>query len=109
MSGETVWLLPRQGGATDAHGNTVWTWDVEVPVDGAKVAPRPGEEPEQLPRETVIVGLSVLLPPGVRLSAVDRMKVRGEVYKVIGEPGVWVSPWTGREWGVQVALERVEG
>src|SRR5690606_13547958 len=26
MSGETVWLLPRQNGAPDAHGNIVHTW-----------------------------------------------------------------------------------
>ena len=109
MSGETVWHLPRRTGSADAHGNTVWSWPDEVPVAGAKVAPAAGEETGEPAREAVTVGLKVMLPAGVRIAPVDRMKVRGAIYHVIGEPGVWVNPWTSRETGVQVALERVEG
>ena len=119
--GELVWILPRQSGHTDAHGNIVWDWPdppesgesdtAAIPVPDAKVAPRtsPTNETPDPTREAVIVGLTVYLPPGTRMAAVDRMWVRDDIYHVIGEPGVWVNPWTGVEKGVQVALERTEG
>jgi hypothetical protein len=116
MAGETVWILPRTLGGADAHGNLTPTWPAHtdpgaVRVDGAKVAPRTdlGGETRDPTREGVIVGATVYLPPGVRLEPVDRMWVRGIVWDVIGEPGVWVQPWTAVEKGVQVALQRREG
>lgn len=116
MAGETVWILPRTLGAADAHGNQIPSWpDVgdagAVQVNGAKVAPRTdlsGEIPSPQ-REGVIVGATVYLPAGFRLEAVDLMWVRGTTWEVVGEPGVWVQPWTGEEKGVQVALRRREG
>lgn len=117
MVGETVWVLPRQTGQPDAHGNVAHTWPTPedegaVQVDQALVAPRTdmtGELAGQPHREAVVIGLQVFLPPGSRMEPVDRMYVRGETYEVVGEPGVWNSAWTAREWGVQVALRRTEG
>lgn len=116
-SGETVWILPRQDGPTNAHGNTVHTWPLHtdalaVPVKGAKVAPRTdlAGEASIAGREAVVTGMRVLIPGGApRPAPVDRMFVRGETYAVIGEPGSWVNPWRQVETGVDVALKRVEG
>jgi hypothetical protein len=109
VNGETVFVLRRVSGATDSHGNIGWTWPVRERLDGVKVAPRSGMETDEPGREAVLAGLVVGLPAGSRVAAVDRMEVRGEVYEVIGEPAVWVNPWSGRESGVHVVLERVEG
>lgn len=120
-SGETVWWLPRQDGEDDAHGNPAYTWpahtdDAAVEIDGAVVSPRSASgthlsaETSEVGREAIIVGLMLFLPAGSPApEPVDRMHVRGEDYDVVGEPGVWKNPWSGRERGVQVALERTEG
>jgi hypothetical protein len=120
MQGETVWLLPRQPGSPDAHGNPAYTWpghtDTKaVKVDGVAVSPRSAAgtqlaaDIEETNREGVIIGLMVYLPPGTRVEPVDRMYVRGHTYDVTGEPGVWINPWSKVERGVQVALSRTEG
>lgn len=120
ITGEPVWVLPRQNGTPDAHGNPVYTWPAHtggtaVKIDGAAVSPRSANgsplsaETNETNRDAVIVGLMVFLPPGSRMTAVDRMYVRGDTYEVVGEPGIWVNPWQQSEEGVQVALERVEG
>lgn len=108
MIGETVTIHRHTPGPKDAHGNdgpATWT---DVTVSGSAVAPRQGEEPGNN-RDTVIVGLTVYLPPGTVVGPADEMTVRGGRYGVVGEPGVWTNPHTGITRGVQAALERVEG
>lgn len=107
--GEPVTVLARTDGPPDAHGNPTYTWAPSASVSALGVAPRQGEEDNAGGREAVIVGLTVYLPAGTQIAAVDRMVVRGETYQVVGEPGVWTNPYTGITRGVQVALERVEG
>lgn len=117
MSGETVWLLPRTEGVADAHGRPTATWPAgpdsvgAVRIDRAKVAPRVvlANEPDLPLQDQVIDGLHVYLPAGPRPGPHDRMWVRGNVYDLIGEPGVWVAPRGTREVGVQVMVRRVEG
>lgn len=92
--------LPGTGTETDYHSCAVW------PRDGNAAG---GNENTDF-RNTVIIGLMVLVPPGADVEPTDRMRVRGVLYEVDGEPGVWgPSPLTGTEAGVQVALKRVEG
>jgi hypothetical protein len=118
MWGETVWLLPRSLDGTDAHGNAVPSWpegpeaDGAVEIHGVKVAPRTdlGGEAALADREAVVTNVRLLFPGGADLPApVDRLWVRGHVYDVIGEPGTWVNPWTGREAGSEIHARRTEG
>lgn len=107
MSGETVTVHRWASGGTDAHGNTTDTW-TDATVDGVAVSPRQGEESGNN-RDAVIVGLTLYFPAGTDLSAKDEVTVRGSRCQIIGEPGVWINPYTGVTRGVQAAVERVEG
>lgn len=105
--GETVVIL-RAPLVTDPYGDQVSDWDAAVRTDspGWGFAPRGGDERQDNNAPTVIVGLTGYGPPGADVLPTDRMEVRGQVYKVLGEIGEWRSPFTGWEPGVEVALQR---
>jgi hypothetical protein len=105
--GETVTLLRRVLAGQDSDGNDEWS-TVETDVAGCAVWPRGSSELVQ-GRDTVIVGLAILLPAGTAVAASDRLRVRGDLYEVDGQPGSWQSPFSGLSAGVQVALTRVTG
>lgn len=111
-NGETVTRLRPLG--LDQFGDPLPGTITELDIPGCAVWPRDGNaaggnENTDF-RNTVISGLMILAPPGSDIEPTDRFRVRGLVYEVDGEPGVWgPSPLTGTEAGVQVALKRVEG
>lgn len=107
LPGETVTLLRRTRAGTDPDGNDAWV-TAEVPVAGCVVWPRASSELVEQ-QDTVIVGLSVLLPPATVVLATDRVRVRGDVYEVDGQPAAWTSPFDQQTPGVQAALTRATG
>jgi hypothetical protein len=114
VTGEPVWLLPRQDGPEDVHGNRQHWWpspgDPQAVEFDAKVAKGPAgrwREPSRDDPDTVDVWL--IVPPGVRVAGVDRMWVRGQLFHVDRESFAWVNPWTGVERGSEVPLRRTEG
>lgn len=107
--GETA-VIVRAQLADDGYGNNVRDWSTATRTDspGWGFAPRPGDENTTDRSQGVIVGLTGYnTSPDVDLLPTDRMEVRGQVYEVVGEVGVWRSPFTGWEPGVEVALQRV--
>lgn len=108
--GETVQVLTA-GTSTDRYNDTVedWSAPTEVPVDGVGVEPRPSSESNQDARNTVVSGFTLYMPAGVTVTAANRVRVRGEVFLVDGDPAVWRNPFTGWEPGVVVQTKRVEG
>lgn len=60
-------------------------------------------------QDTVIVGYTVLLPPGTDVLATDQVSWRAQVYEIEGEPGIYRSPLTGTTPGITVAIRRVTG
>lgn len=113
--GETVTIL-RAGASTgrDARGNPIPGPVVETPVKGCVVTPRQ-EMPqvggsEQQARDTVITGYTVYAPPGTSVLTTDRVRIRGVVCEITGEPGDWGrSPFTGTAGPLQFAADRVTG
>lgn len=111
--GETV-ILHRQMLATepDGDGNDVYTDDPQT-IEGVGVAPRDGNgtsgNENTQGRETVIIGLTLFLPAGTRVAATDRFTVRGDPYEVEGQPEAFLSPFTGLNPGLPVAVKRVTG
>lgn len=110
--GETVTLL-RTGSTThDEYGNDVLDESSSVIRDVA-VWPRTSSETtgenNAGDRNQTIIGLTLLIPPGIAVRSTDRFVVRGERYEVDGEPGVWRSYLTNTQAGTQVTLTRVEG
>ena len=92
-------------------GEPVVSWDTPtvVPVRGCGVEPRPSTEPVQDARNSVVSGFTLYLPPDVAITAGSRVRVRGLVHEVLGEPAAWRSPFTGWAPGVVVQTRRVEG
>jgi hypothetical protein len=106
--GETVTIIRPGSPTEDQYGNEVPGPSTEVDVRGCAVAPRSSSEDLQA-RDQVIVGLNVWMPTGADVRATDQMRVRGVLYEIDGEPGAFVTPFTGTGGPVQVSLTRISG
>lgn len=85
-------------------------------IGGCALAPRGSSEPAEPGRAQVIVGLTAYLPHGADVRADDVVvpgptagRWSGVRFQVLGEPGDWASPLTGRLAGTEVALEKASG
>jgi len=108
-AGETVVLLRRTLAAgKDRWGNDRYT-TAEVPIGGAAVRQLTSAENDAARRDAVDTSIEVILPPGTVVTTVDRLRVRGLVYQVEGEPEELVSSMTGQTPGVRVVGRRVTG
>lgn len=109
--GETVTVLRAPVGALDDYGNPVDDWAVATStlIAGCALAPRYEAESGGADNPAVIVGFQLYAPPGSDIRATDRITVRGATFEVQGQPGEWSNPFTGVDFGVEVALSRVEG
>lgn len=105
--GETVTLVRRTQTGVDALGNDVYG-TTEVAITNVAVAPRTDSEDIQ-GRDQVVVGLTLHLPAGTVVDAVDRFIVRGNTYEVEGQPEALQSPFTGWNPALPVAVTRVTG
>lgn len=108
--GERVVRIRRTRVGTDPRYNEpVWE-DVETPIPGAGVAPGPTEEPLVVDGQPATADAALYFfessPDIVRT---DRVRVRGKVYNVIGDPAEWVNAFTGWRAGLAVYLKRGEG
>lgn len=105
--GETVVLKTRSITGQDADGNDVYGTTTTT-LEGVPVWPRNSSELVQ-GQDTLIVGLSALLPPGTNPAAIDAVTVYGQDYEIDGEPGRYRSPFTNTDPGVLVNLTRIAG
>lgn len=110
--GETVIHIVRAVAGEDRDGNDD-RGDVETEVRDVGVAPRDGNgtsgNENVQGRDTVVVGLTLFLPAGWKVSATDRFRVRGELYEVDGQPEAFHHPFTGWNPGLPVSVKRVTG
>lgn len=106
--GEDVAVARREVIGQDRYGNDVRE-TVTTTIPGAVVWPRTSTEYTDA-RDTVITGITVLIPPGIAVEATDQFIVRGDMYEVQALPFNWSqSPWTNSRAGVQVELRQVTG
>jgi len=105
--GETVTLHRRSVTGQDSDGNDVYA-DATAVLTGVPVWPRSATELVQ-GQDTLITGLSALLPAGTDVSGVDKVTVYGDAYDIDGEPGHYRSPFTDLDPGILVNLTRVTG
>lgn len=111
VHGETVVRL-RAVEATNAYGDIERDWAnaAEARIDGCALAPTVEQEFHQPGRDGVEVGWTLYAPYAADVTAYDRIEHhRYGMFEVDGEPGLWRSPFTGREAGMTVRLRRVEG
>lgn len=111
-AGETVTRL-RATSVTDGYGNEgVLSWDAptELAIYHVGVEPRPSSENQRDARNAVTSGFTLYITDtAADVTPLDRMRVRGRVYQVQGEPALWRSPFTGWAPGLVVQVDRVEG
>lgn len=115
--GETVTILTAGTRTSRYSTEGEASWDVapsEVTVEGVGVEPRVvgaggSSEPVFDARNAVVSGWTVYLPPGTMINSRNRIRIRGIVYDVLGEPAAWRSPFTGWEPGLVVQAVRTEG
>lgn len=110
LEGETIVIRRGTAAASGRRndGGTDWTDPVDTEVAGCLIAPR--STSENLDGRTgVIVGVTVYLPAWADITSADRLVIRGELYDVNGEPGVWTSPGHPECDGIEVAAKRSEG
>ena len=89
---ETVTVLTA-GTSTDPYSAaSAEDWTTPTERDVVLVAPpepRPSQEPVQDARNAVTAGWTLYFPPGDPITRSDRVRVRGEVYPVQGQPADW--------------------
>lgn len=94
MQTETVAVLTA-GTKTDPYsGEATADWSTATEVNVTTLAPaepRPSQEPVQDARNAVTSGWTLYLPPGTAVTAQNRVRVRGKVYPVQGEPADWMG------------------
>lgn len=101
MVGEAIAVLIAGTVVDDYSGQPVEAWELD---DGqswatepdersvttiAPLEPRPSDEPVEDARNAVISGWTLYLPAGDPITAKNRVRVRGVVYPVQGEPADW--------------------
>jgi hypothetical protein len=104
---EAVVIVTRSVTGQDGDGNDVYG-TVEVSTSGA-FAPEGSIELVQgqatvISRPTIYLSLGAPTP-----AASDRVRVRGQLYEIDGEPLVFLNPFTGDQPGAVLRLERVTG
>lgn len=112
MDTEVVTRIRAGSIADPDSGDSVESW---APGDVSEVsittlapaeprpASRPLDEPLQDARNAVTNGFTLYLPLGSDVTARDRMGIRGGIYRVMGEPALWLNR------GFIVQTERTEG
>lgn len=91
------------------YGDPIASTTATTDVPGCAIAPRASSESTARGRDGVIVGLTVYAPAGTDITRTDRIDIGGIEYRVEGEPGTWVSPFDGRERGIEIAVTRAVG
>lgn len=96
---------------TDRYGDETedWTTPTEVEVEGVAVEPRPSSEDHRDARNAVTSGFTLYMPATAVVTPANKVRVRGRVYGVEGEPADWRNPYTGWTPGIVVQTTGVEG
>lgn len=110
MIGETVTRL-RSGTASDRYGDDASTGTpAEVAVDGALFAPGGSPQTFQIGRQPVIdQPVLYFLRQWPDIVQTDKIRVRGTVYEVDGDPEDWRSAYGSGLGGLVVKLKKVSG
>ncbi len=101
MAGETETVTVVRPGGRTRFGDDDGT-AAEFPIEGCLYAPGPSSEPGFASNQVDTDG-TIYAPAGVDVRPTDRIRVRGKLYSVVGEPMDWGSA------GVVIVLRRQTG
>lgn len=103
----TVILVSVETTKSDMGDTTTETTETTIP--GCAVAPRGTVERADPRFPSTITGKTIYLPASApAVDSDDKVRIDGVLYEVDGEEGSWVSPFTGRRFGFEVAVKRWE-
>lgn len=105
--GEVVTLHRRVITGQDVYHDDVYS-DVDEDVQSLAFAPGASVEVTQ-GRDTITTQPTVYVPAGTEVTGTSAVTARGTRYEVDGEPRAWISPYTGRQPGVEIRLVGVTG
>jgi SPP1 family predicted phage head-tail adaptor len=105
--GQTVTLIRRTVTSRDERGNDVYSESPEA-IPQAVVQPTGSTEFTQF-TDQVSTDMTVFLPYGTKVSAIDAIEIAGQRYEIQGEPSSWRSPFSGNTSPVQLRLSRITG
>lgn len=108
MSSNATIVRRRPAGDFDAYGDPV-EGAVDTPLTDCFVAPRSSADIADRGRAGVTIDLTLYGPVGTDLQHTDQVLVDDVLYDIDGDSGVWKSPLTGWQAGVEVALRRAVG
>lgn len=106
MQTEVIAVLTAGVSADPYSDEDVESWDAPSEREVTTLAPaepRPSQEAVQDARNAVTAGWTLYLPAGDPITSRNRVRVRGEVYPVQGQPADWAGA------GVIVQAFRTEG
>lgn len=104
---QTITLLRRVLAEPDEYGNDTYT-DVPVQVPYCVVQPASSSEATQF-TEQVSTDITVFMPYGTEVSALDGLIINGVKYEIAGIPQQWLSPFSGHTSPLQVRASLVTG
>mgnify|MGYP006334150027 FL=1 len=110
-NGLTVHVLRRIPGELVDGYETEETWSDPEPVTHCAIAPGDVVEPFEPNRDGSSVQYTVYAPAGTQVGKDDRILIPGESVPLdaIGPGREWVSPFTGRRFGVVIKVGRFDG
>jgi hypothetical protein len=105
--GQTVTLISRVVSGTDAYGNDTYS-ETSTDISPCVVQPASSTETIQWTDE-VATDLTVFMPYGTDVEAVDAVEINGDRYEVQGDVSSWVSPFSGHTSPIQMRVRKVSG
>lgn len=111
--GETVDYVRRLPGVENAHGVVVDVWSEPVEIKGVGVdvpsTTETGPAAAGGGMDRQVVDLVLFCPPGFSCSKMDKFRVRGLVYQVVGDAVAVRNFFTGAVFPTPVNLRRIDG
>lgn len=113
--GETITVIRDIPGGVDDYGDPIPGITTETTYHGVAIAPRVGgpgtssSEIDDRGRQGIVEGFTIYGPLDMDVTHTDRVRWRGDLFDVVGEPGPWRNPMSGRQAGVEVAIRRSQG
>jgi hypothetical protein len=105
--GQTVTLIKRSVSGVDAFGNDTYS-ETTFAVSPCVIQPSGSTEDIQWTDE-VATDLTVFVPYGTDVNAVDAVEIGNVRYEVQGDNSTWISPFSGHTSPIQMRVRKVTG
>ena len=102
----SITVLRDSPGGFDIYGDPIASTTASTVLTGCAVAPISSSEPVALGRNGVSIDLRLYAPVGADILYTDRISYEDLIYRVEGFAKHWVSPYSGKDFGFEISLQR---